>query len=185
MGIDYDSDDNDPKLNGTNIWCRFEQHRGQPVRAIVKDLVTDEGSERWPGAFEVKQIPEIWSDLKALHELGILVRDLHIGNYLRGKLADFSRAWTMYHPCLDENRVGPSGRRSLSTREARELQGMIDDSFGYDVEEVPDDLHECAAGEINGPNPTGYNWRERGGEEAEAHVQELYTEHGSHSEDDD
>jgi hypothetical protein len=81
MGIDYDSDDNDPKLNGTNIWCRFEQHRGQPVRAIVKDLVTGEGSHRWPGAFELKQIPETWSDLKALHELGILVRDLHIGNY--------------------------------------------------------------------------------------------------------
>jgi hypothetical protein len=91
----------------------------------------------------------------------------------------------MYHPCLDENRVVPSGRRSLSTREAKEFQGMIDDNFGYDVEEVPEELHECAAGKIDGPDPTGYNWRERGGEEAEAHVQELYTEHGSYSEDDD
>jgi hypothetical protein len=159
-------------------WGRYEQHRGQPVLAIVKNFVTE-------GAFELRQIPQMWSDLKALHELGILMRDLHIGNYLGGKLVDFSRAWTMYHPCLEGDRVRLPGGRSLSTREARELQGMIDDNFGYDVEEVPDELHECAAGDNDGPDPTLYNWRERGGEEAEAHVQELYTEHGSWSENDD
>ncbi|KAK4125493.1 hypothetical protein N657DRAFT_708245, partial [Parathielavia appendiculata] len=38
MGIDYEQDHHDSKLNGQNIWVLYEQHRGQPVRAIVKDL---------------------------------------------------------------------------------------------------------------------------------------------------
>ncbi|KAL2195943.1 kinetochore Sim4 complex subunit FTA2-domain-containing protein [Corynascus similis CBS 632.67] len=62
------------ELTGHNFWNWYEQHRGLPVRAIVKELV--------------------------LHSLGILVGDTHGGNYLCGKLVDFSRSLTMYHPGL-------------------------------------------------------------------------------------
>jgi len=30
------------------------------------------------------------------------VNDTHSGNYLDGKLDDFSRSWTMYHQALDQ-----------------------------------------------------------------------------------
>lgn len=88
-GQDYEPDDDEASLRGRKIWGRYEQHRGQPIRAIVKDLITDDG-------FEVAQISRMWADLEDFHPLGILVRDIHIGNYLHGKLVEFSRSWTMY-----------------------------------------------------------------------------------------
>jgi hypothetical protein len=40
--------------------------------------------------------------MKALHELGILVRPpARPHRYCGGKLVDFSRSWTIPHPCLD------------------------------------------------------------------------------------
>lgn len=76
-----DSSDDSP-LKGRGIWGRYEEHRGQPVRAIVKDLIEDCES------FEEDQAPQLWHDLEALHALGILVRDIHMGNYMGGKLVD-------------------------------------------------------------------------------------------------
>jgi hypothetical protein len=184
---DVEPGDEEAELDGDNVWGRYEQHRGQPVRAIVKDLVTGgEGDGGCARPFEVEHIPLMWADLEALHALGILVRDIHLGNYLDGKLVDFSRAWTMYHPCLDTERVDLSELITLRTNDARDLEGMIDGYFGYDVEGVPEELHACAAGENDGgTDPTLYNWWEEGGEEAEAHVQGLYIEHGSYSDVDD
>lgn len=45
-------------------------------------------------------------DLEDLHELGILINDTHIGNYLESNLIDFSRAWTMYYLCPDKSTPG-------------------------------------------------------------------------------
>ncbi|KAK4099370.1 hypothetical protein N658DRAFT_525608 [Parathielavia hyrcaniae] len=183
MGIDYDPDDRNDSvpLNGwNNNWGRFEQHRGQPVRAIVKEL------DVFGSDFYATQVPQMWSDLKRLNALGILVRDLHAGNYLDGKLVDFSRVWTMYHPCLDGDRLCSSDLQNFRMGDARGLEGMIDDYFGYDVQEVPEELHEHAAGQYDaGTDPTLYDWRKLGGEEVEAHVQELCAEQPSESYSDD
>ncbi|KAK4172837.1 hypothetical protein QBC36DRAFT_196057, partial [Triangularia setosa] len=56
-----------------------------------------------PEHFTQSQVSHLWSDVEELQKLGILVRDLHVRNYMHGKLVNFSRAWTMYHPCLDIN----------------------------------------------------------------------------------
>lgn len=85
-------------LDGDGLWGRYAEHRGQPVRCTVKDLVDE------TQAFEASQAPQLWQDLKDIHALGIMVGDIHLGNYLGGKLVDFSLAWTMYHPGLD--RIG-------------------------------------------------------------------------------
>ncbi|KAL2133695.1 hypothetical protein VTI74DRAFT_1871 [Chaetomium olivicolor] len=81
------------KLNGDNFWRRPEQHRGLPVRAIVKELV----SRKAPNS---DQAQGMWADLQALHSLGMFVRDTHGGNYPGKKLVDFSRSWTMCYPAM-------------------------------------------------------------------------------------
>lgn len=64
-------------------------------------------------------------DLDMLYSLGIVVRDIRYGNYLRGKLVDFSRAWTMYHPSLDLTRPGRA--HALRKQEILDLEQMIYD----------------------------------------------------------
>jgi hypothetical protein len=90
-------------LDGANSWGRWEVHRGLPVRAIVKEL----GTEHKP--FTSTQLSSLWQDLEDLHKLGILVRDISPGNYMGGKLIDFSQSWTMPNPCLQPlSRAHPS-----------------------------------------------------------------------------
>ncbi|KAL2129115.1 hypothetical protein VTI74DRAFT_8205 [Chaetomium olivicolor] len=61
----------DAELDGRNIWGRYEQHRGKPIRAIIKDFASGI-------CFAPEQIAQMWDDLEALHALGILVRDIHV-----------------------------------------------------------------------------------------------------------
>ncbi|KAL2164002.1 hypothetical protein VTH06DRAFT_3216 [Thermothelomyces fergusii] len=83
-------------LDGRNFWERREIHRHLPVRAIVKELVTDRNP------FDPSKLRNLWQDLEDLHKLGILVRDICPRNYMAsGKLIDFSRAWTMPSPCFE------------------------------------------------------------------------------------
>lgn len=66
-------------LNGDEApWFRWEEHRGHPVRAIVKDLIVDENGNLC-SEFRSSQVPQMYEDLETLHSLGILVRDVHIG----------------------------------------------------------------------------------------------------------
>lgn len=90
---DYEAEVKD--LDGENQWGRFECHRNEPLRAIVKELV-----EKGTPDFVSAQVPQMYDDLETLHSLGILVRDINPHNYLGGRLIDFSRSWTMPHPCL-------------------------------------------------------------------------------------
>ncbi|AEO58194.1 hypothetical protein MYCTH_2305389 [Thermothelomyces thermophilus ATCC 42464] len=83
-------------LDGCNFWGRWEVHRHLPVRAIVKELVTDYTP------FVPSRLHDHWRDLEDLHKLGILVRDIGPRNYMAsGKLIDFSRSWTMPSPCFE------------------------------------------------------------------------------------
>ncbi len=63
--------------SGSNFWARDEQHRRLPVRAIVKALAG-------PTPPDPAQSRDMWTDLQALHSLGIFVQDTHGGNSLEG-----------------------------------------------------------------------------------------------------
>ncbi|KAL2156607.1 hypothetical protein VTH82DRAFT_1352 [Thermothelomyces myriococcoides] len=84
------------ELNGQNFWGRWELHRHLPVRAIVKELITNYES------FAPSKLHDIWQDLESLYKLGILVRDVGPRKFMAGgKLIDFSFSWTMPSPCFD------------------------------------------------------------------------------------
>lgn len=90
LGHEYVNWEKHPEpLDCSGVFSRWETHRHQPLRAIVKTYV--ESPESWT----VSQLGQMYSDLEDLHKLGILVRDIHPRNYLRGKLVDFSMAWTI------------------------------------------------------------------------------------------
>ncbi|KAK7728640.1 hypothetical protein SLS63_006501 [Diaporthe eres] len=97
-GLEYEPDDEEPlgTLNGEKTWGRWEEHRGQPIRAIVKELVEDDDFEE---AFKTGRISAstMWRDLEDLHALGILVQDIHIGNYIGCRLD-----WWMETLVVDE-----------------------------------------------------------------------------------
>ena len=100
-------------LDCDGLFSRWEAHRHERLRAIVKDY--DTSSTVWVPS----QVPQIYNDLEELHKLGILVRDLHPGNYLGGKLIDFSMAWTMYHICID--RVHPAQVKRVRLAESEKF----------------------------------------------------------------
>ncbi|KAH6623928.1 kinetochore Sim4 complex subunit FTA2-domain-containing protein [Chaetomium tenue] len=156
VGPDHTPEE-DARAQGGRIWNRHEEHRSLQIRAIVKDIA--KGTD----PFATADVPKMWSDLEALHAVGILVHDVHAYNYIGGKLIDFSRAWTTPHPgyvaldpddVADEIVADPEGLNQ-AVEWGRE-QGWVD----ADVV-VPEDLAKCAAGE--GPNQYGtdpklYNW---------------------------
>lgn len=76
-----------------------------PLRAIVKELLT-------PGSppFTFSMIPQMKRDLTRLHKIGLTVYDLRAGNYMNGKIIDFSQAHTSPHHCLDLSYNGMSGQ---------------------------------------------------------------------------
>jgi hypothetical protein len=140
-------------LDGDNFWGQYEQHRGLPVRAIVKELVPCKHPDP-------AQAPRMWKDLQALHSLDILVNDTHGGNYLDGKLVDFSRSWTIYHPSLDQITAG-----ELESLMWDELKDLLD--YYYEVANsgagsgiIPRDLEGfCSSHYGQYTNiPTTYNW---------------------------
>ncbi|KAK4464603.1 hypothetical protein QBC42DRAFT_318114 [Cladorrhinum samala] len=83
------------------MWSRSKSDRGQPLKAMVKELVAGENGQDCLG-FKPEHVPQMWEDLKSLHTLGIPVGDINFRNYLDGKLVDFGQAWTMFHPCFDQ-----------------------------------------------------------------------------------
>jgi hypothetical protein len=89
LNMHYEEDD---------IWDRTPDDKNKRVRAIVKELVDSQTSFR----FQPAAIPKMFADLTTLHELGILVRDIHEDNYLNNLLLDLSMAWTMPHPFLED-----------------------------------------------------------------------------------
>jgi hypothetical protein len=136
--------DPDAHLDGTNPWNRWEEHRGVPVRAIVKEFVTTQEP------FSSAQVPDLWKDLEDLHGLGILVRDIGVGNYTDGKLIDFSQSWTMPHPCLEY--ISPRWLREERQTDPLSLDGAIVDwgiekGWNWDEVDRPQELQDCASGE--------------------------------------
>jgi hypothetical protein len=104
-------------LDADGLFWRWEAHRHEPLRAIVKDYDTSSTY------YVPSQVPQMYDDLEELHKLGILVRDFHPGNYLGGKLIDFSMAWTMYHICVD--RATPSEVKGTRLAESERFERMV------------------------------------------------------------
>lgn len=106
----------------------------------------------------------MWQDLQDLHALGILVRDIHSRNYIEGKLVDFGRAWTMFHPCFDEGDI--DSLQKEREMELEDLEGLIldywdDERAGEDVD-WPEVFQE-AMGNMDKYTSRGgrrnYDWR--------------------------
>lgn len=162
----------DSLLVARGIWGRHEEHRGQFVRAIVKDLIED------CEPFEEDQAPQLWHDMEALHSVGILVRDIHMGNYMGGKLVDFSLAWTMYHPALD--RISDHDIHGFQRNELNNLEQMMYDVWNWHQSweiEIPAEFTPLTVGERSdetGTDPRDYDWRqwEENATEAERYVAE-------------
>ncbi|KAK2598481.1 hypothetical protein N8I77_011894 [Diaporthe amygdali] len=157
-------------LDGQGFWERREEHRGQPVRAIVKELVALRADEEGTLGFQVSHVQQMWEDLDTLHSLGILVRDIHHANYLKGKLVDFSRAWTMYHPNLDL--IPPVDYHDLRKTEVLDLEWLLYDFWRIESESVPENfelprgLLACTGWSDDcGYDPREYDWRAREGDD--------------------
>jgi len=80
---------------GMQDWNRSEQHKGRPIRAIVKELIVEERP------FVPAMIPKMIANLKQMYRLGICLMDLREGNYRNGIAIDFSQAYTLPHMKLD------------------------------------------------------------------------------------
>jgi hypothetical protein len=104
----------------------------------------------------------MWPQLEELHRLGIVVRDVHGGNYMDGKLIDFSRVWTMYHPCLD--RIDLDTLQEILLEDTIGLQDLLSVWLNRhrhpEKVEIPQSLCDCAAGKGGnyGTDPRKYNW---------------------------
>lgn len=143
------------------IWTRSKDDQGQPVRAIVKELVEeDEG-------FQPQQLPKMWKDLQAFHTIGILVVDIHERNYVGGKLVDFRGAFTMFHPYFEHpqqnNPVGGDAKRFKSMVMLTDYRGGKHDGDDEQGEYELDWLREFGrmlndAGEFIGIDPSDYDW---------------------------
>lgn len=142
------------------LWRRQGEDRHLPVRAIVKEFV--------PNAtpFRPEHVSSMWSDLESLHELGILVRDVKVFNYLDGKLVDFSRAWTVPHPSLEH--LDPQLLQQEFEADPIDFEGVVVEwSLGNYWAEgegtVPDGVRDCIEGRgrngFYGADPRNYDWR--------------------------
>jgi serine/threonine protein kinase len=152
-------------LRGGNFWGRYEEHRGMPVQAIVKEVAT-------AGMGFGPALPkDLWRDLNDLHRLGILVRDLKIDNYIGGKLFDFGHSWVMPSPCLTS--IHPDRFIDVRQDDALSLVTEVNDwdmgdMWGKSQVEMPQELMDCASGDGQskeygtdryGNDPTFYDWR--------------------------
>lgn len=157
------------ELDGQGLWGRWEWHRHERLRAILKDFVDEQTSD-----FEKSQIPQIYEDIETLHSLGILIRDIHPGNYMGGKIIDFSRSWTMYHPYLD--RTSRKGLCKLRVDEVKSFLNMVVAWGNVHETEItlPEKLAEWAGSvEGCGVDPREYDWEKWEDEGEEERKQAL------------
>ena len=95
---------------------------GAPLRAIVKELVSDEVP------FTGKMIRRMKADLSALRRMCIYTRDIRADNYKGGKLVDFSTSWTKPHIMLSERYWSRKTIDRDKDWELTEFDDMIEES---------------------------------------------------------
>ncbi len=80
-------------IRGFEDWSRCDILK-HPLRCIVKELLPE--AIKMP-AFTFESLPQMRKDLQDLHAYGVVVWDLHSGNYLDRRIVDFSQAKTVPH----------------------------------------------------------------------------------------
>jgi hypothetical protein len=148
----------DLDLDG-DFWCRSEETRHLPIRAIVKELATD------PVHFRPSNVMSMWEALQDFHRLGVLVRDITVFNYMGGKLIDLSRAWTWPHPALtyyDDAQVEDQRWRDPYYLHAIIIEFCWGERWDWDLDKIPEELTDCALHRCNMDtyiaDPRHYNW---------------------------
>ncbi|KAK3985285.1 kinetochore Sim4 complex subunit FTA2-domain-containing protein [Cladorrhinum sp. PSN332] len=153
----YEPNDEDLDI----LWKRDAEFRDIPIYAIVKELVaapdSHDDSEETQSRLKVLrpcQVRKLWEDLQEIHNLGIVVRDINYFNYLEGKLIDFSRAWTTFHPCSDDcgdYHLPPSPflkEVSTDTIDLHEMvrdviaEGRIETSVAEEMEKICEEFYD-------------------------------------------
>ncbi|KAK2692435.1 hypothetical protein QWA68_008447 [Fusarium oxysporum] len=110
------------------ICSRFQHYDLKtPLMAIVKEWIPLRRHQTMPHVLTQKQmrsLPRLLRNLHELHKSGIVVRDLKMQQYLDGKLADFSFAWTIPHIFGPESGLRP--RWSFESMAAWDLKCFQD-----------------------------------------------------------
>ncbi|KAI1060388.1 hypothetical protein LB506_007157 [Fusarium annulatum] len=101
-----------------------------PLMAIVKEWIPVRRDQSMPFVLTQKQmrsLPRLLRNLHELHKSGIVVRDLKMQQYLDGKLADFSFAWTIPHIFGPESGLRPRWSfESMAAWDLKCFQDMLD-----------------------------------------------------------
>lgn len=104
-------------LDWEEDWGCYGKHKGQPLRALVKQFIEYEHvSERDfnPGhnyrrtrmAFDsAATARKLIRNMKILHRAGILNSDINCMNVVQGRFLEFSSALTTPHPCLSTEHI--------------------------------------------------------------------------------
>lgn len=104
-------------LDWEEDWGCYEEHKGQPLRALVKKFIEYEHvgeSDFNPGhnyrrtrmAFDsAATARKLIRNMKTLHRAGILNSDINCFNVVQGQFLEFSSALTTPHPCLSTEQI--------------------------------------------------------------------------------
>lgn len=111
-------------VGNSNEWHRRDAHKGQPLRCIVKEYIEQDSVP-----FDFQMISRMRQDIQDINKLGIIVFDLREGNYLGGRLVDFSQAHTTPHYALDlqSTWISNSSVRDLCARDLICFDSMMDE----------------------------------------------------------
>lgn len=115
------------------VFHRDESNSGTPLRALLKDWV-EEGT----GRFEPGMVRKMMRELKSMHSVGIMNRDIKENNYLGGKLFDFGLAWTVPHERVTTLQESVAANDEDAAKSRKELDfelGCDEDSFDLMVDE--------------------------------------------------
>ena len=90
----------------------------EPIRAIVKDFVHDEGN------LNPRHIGKALKGICALNKLGIYNSDIQVENFKDWRLVDFGSAWTEEHCIL--NAMTPDQADDMRRKDLRMFDDMIE-----------------------------------------------------------
>jgi len=144
-----------------NVLQRDARQSGTPLRAILKDWV-GEGTVN----FEPRMIRRMKHELKRMHSVGIVNRDIKKNNYLGGKLFDFGLAWTVPHERVTKL-LDLFEQNAVSCREELDDERYIDQSaFDFMVDEWNEEHDPLRIWERHYPNSKYSNLRSRRSDES-------------------
>lgn len=115
-----DEEERDLKTQSGVDWTRPRGQAKLGIRGIIKEYLPD------TKAFERKMMPIMRQDMLSLHKLGICVFDLRAGNYMMGKIVDFSQAMVVPHRDLDLKN-SPDRAKYHSNADFVAFDGVVED----------------------------------------------------------